>query len=34
MLNEGTRVQMGDGPITVLETRADQIFRDITPQMQ
>ena len=34
VLNEGTRVQMGDGPITVLETRADQIFRDITPQMQ
>lgn len=32
-LDEGTPITFGDGPVTVIEATADQIFRDITPDM-
>ena len=32
--DEGTPVTMGDGPVTVIESTADQMFLDIKPNMQ
>ncbi|MEO6923213.1 MAG: glycoside hydrolase family 38 C-terminal domain-containing protein, partial [Bryocella sp.] len=34
VLTTGTPVTMGDGPVTVIETAADQMFNDIKPDMQ
>jgi alpha-mannosidase len=32
--NDGTPVKMGDGPVRVISTAADQMFLDIKPEMQ